>query len=110
MAPGGEFGAPETDSRINFANGYWGRKVYVAAGSRIILSGDGADRLTDILRENFAPGAADSVYREVVWFSRFKRAAQTMDFSSVESDALRRQAESKMWMGGGSPEAFAPAS
>ena len=42
------------------------RKVYVAAGSGIILSGDGADRLTNILRENFAPGAADSVYREVV--------------------------------------------
>ena len=76
-------------------------------GVTLLWSSDSADQILNISRENFAPGAVDSAYQEVVWYFAIRRTNRTMDVSRAEFDLLRRKAESKMQMGGANPEAFA---
>ena len=82
------------------------RQVCANAGSNVIARGDGADKILNISREYFAPGAADSEYLEVARLSLFKRTDQKQGIPVVESDLLRRKAEFRMLMGGASAKAF----
>ena len=49
----------------------------------------------------------DATYQEVVEFMKPKRAARTMETSSMEFDLLREKAEAGMGMGSGAPDEFA---
>ena len=69
----------------------------------------GAEKISDMLRDHFAPEAADSAYREAAWFLQFKRTDQTADVCLVGFDALRRKAESQMQMSGATPESLVAA-
>ena len=69
------------------------------------MDGAGAEEILTILRDHLAPEAADSAYRGVVRFLQFKRAGLTIDVHTVGFDLLRRNAESKMQMGGAAPVA-----
>ena len=46
----------------------------MAAGSSVIMEGGGAEKISTIPRDYFAPEKAGSVYRGVVRLSQFKRA------------------------------------
>ena len=52
-----------------------------------------------LLRNYFAPAAADSVYQEVIRCSHLKRASQTTVENLVRFGLLRRNAASEMHMG-----------
>ena len=63
----------------------------MAAGSDIILSGDGADQILNILREYLAPGAVDAVYQQVLRLLQLKGTDRAMDVFRAVFDALRRK-------------------
>ena len=42
------------------------RQVGMSAGGEIILNGDGADQVLNVLRKYFAPGEGDAIYRKLV--------------------------------------------
>ena len=66
-------------------------------------------RIMQLLRDYFAPAAADAANQEVARFLHFESTGQTMDGYTARCDLLRRKAESKMQMGGDFPEVFASA-
>ena len=60
------------------------RQACVSATSEHTLNNDGADRISTILHEHFAPDAVESVYPAVVRLLQFEGSGQTMDvFSSL---------------------------
>ena len=82
----------------------------MAGESDVIAGPDGAKRISELLRDYFAPEALDSVYQEVVRFSQFGRAAQTTDGFLVRLDLPHKKAASKKQGGGWAfPEVFASA-
>ena len=78
----------------------------MAAGSDVISDGGGAGKTLNISREYLEPEAVDSAYQWVARFSQFEEADQTTDVLLVEVDSLRRKVESKLRLGGASPEVF----
>ena len=79
-------------------------RVHCAQGVHL-----GAQQISRILRERFAPGASDAVYKEVAKFMNFKCADQTMEVCLMELDVFRDKAEARMAMGSGFPDEFASA-
>ena len=75
----------------------------MAAGSDIILSGAGKDRILHFRRKYFASGWVGSVNREAVRPPQFGRTDQTADVFSAEFDLLRSEAGDKMQIGGVPP-------
>ena len=73
----------------------------MAGESDVIAGPDGAKRISELLRDYFAPEALDSVYQEVVRFSQFGRAAQTTDGFLVRLDLPHKKAASKKQGGEG---------
>ena len=69
----------------------WKRHVCVSAGSEIVLNGDGADQILNILREYLAPGAVDAVYQQVLRLLQLKGTDRAMDVFRAVFDALRRK-------------------
>ena len=76
------------------------RQACVSATSEHTLNNDGADRISTILHEHFAPDAVESVYPAVVRLLQFEGSGQTMDVF-FEFDVPCRNAESEMQAGGG---------
>ena len=93
MAPSDQFRSREV--------GAVAREVCMAGESDVIAGPDGAKRISELLRDYFAPEALDSVYQEVVRFSQFGRAAQTTDGFLVRLDLPRKKAASKKQGAGG---------
>ena len=82
------------------------RRVCLAAGSHVITNDDGVERALAILRDYFAPEAANSAYHEVARLLQCKRTAQTMGVCLAECAALRRKSQHEMRMGGSLSETF----
>ena len=80
------------------------RKVCLAAGGDYLDNQDGVGRILGILRNYFAPDAADAIHRQVVRFTHFRRAEQPIDEYIAEFDLLRRKSAPKMEAGAGFPE------
>ena len=76
----------------------------MAAGGDVAMNHDGVKKISVSLRDFCAPGAVDSVRREVARFSQFKRTGRTMDEYMAQFDVLPRKEGSEMQMGGASPE------
>ena len=74
----------------------------------VIMKNDGANRIPHISDEHFAPDAIDAIY-QVVRSLHLKRANKTVEVFFVESDVLRRKAESSMQMWGSFPAEFVSA-
>ena len=79
------------------------RRVCLAEGSNVLDRGDGAAAILNISRDHFAPEAADAIRRQVMRFTRFCRADQSIAEYIAEYDLRRRQAGSEMEMGGWFP-------
>ena len=98
-APGYKFGPGEVgfgvirqiDTRL--------RQDCMAAGSGVIADGDGAEKISTVLRGYLAPEAADSANQEVVRCLQWRRTGQTMDSFTVDLDFCRCRAESRTRMG-----------
>ena len=75
------------------------RQDCMAAGSGVIADGDGAEKISTVLRDYLAPEAADSANQEVVRCLQWRRTGQTMDSFTVDLDFCRCRAESRMQMG-----------
>ena len=73
-----------------------------------MLDSDDATRIKILLNDNFAPGAAYSVYQQVARAQQVERTTQTTGEFSVRFDSLRREAASKMQLGGAFPEICTP--
>ena len=71
------------------------------------MNGEGAENVSDALREYLAPAAVDPILQEAVRFSRPERTKQGTDVCAVEFDTLRGKAESERQMRGASPKQFA---
>ena len=84
------------------------RQVCLAAGGHFLDNQHGVARILDILRNYFAPDAADAIHQKVVRFTHFRRAEQSIDTCTAEFDLLRRTAASKLNMGPGFAEQFIP--
>ena len=82
------------------------RKVCLSVGRDVIDNLDGAEQISRILRERFAPDAIDSIIQVVAKFTFFRRANQNTDAYITEFETLRGKAESRMAMGSGFPDAF----
>ena len=82
------------------------RRVRLAEGGDILDRGDGASKILNILRNYFAPDAADAVRRQVVRFVRFRRTDQPIDEYAVDFGLFRRKAEPAMETGAGAPDQF----
>lgn len=82
------------------------RQVCAAAGSDVIMDGNGEGGMLSILRDYFAPGAPGPVYQEVARSLQLGRTDQTTREYSVQFDGLCRIAESKMQIDGAFTEAF----
>ena len=125
MGRGGSFSnyAEEVELRYQVANldpakrasapilkmGTVARRVCIPAGSDEIVDQEVMMRITQLLRDYFAPAAADAANQEVARFLQFERTGQTMDGYMARFDLLSRKAESKMQMGRDFPEVFASA-
>ena len=68
----------------------------LSSGGGQLGDNDGATRMLEILRNYFAPEAADSICQEVVRCTQYRRAGRPIDEHIVAFDSLRRKAESKM--------------
>ena len=55
------------------------REVCFSVGRNVIDNLDGAKQILKILRGRFAPDAIDSIFRDMVKFTFFKRTEQTAD-------------------------------
>ena len=86
------------------------RQVCLAEGSAILDHNDGVAKISDIMRNYFAPGAVGAIRRQVTRFTRYRRTDQSIDEFVVALDLPRRMAESGMEMGTGSPEQILPIS
>ena len=83
------------------------RQVCLPAGGGHLDDQEGVTRFLEILPNFRASGAAGAIYRQVARLTQYRRAEQFINEFIVESDLLRRKAESKMDMGSGYPEQFA---
>ena len=81
-------------------------QVCLAGAGDILDRSDGVAKISDVLRNYFAPEAADAIRQQVMRLMRFRRTDQPIDEYIAEFDLLRRKAESKMEMGAGFPEPF----
>ena len=70
------------------------RKVCLAAGKDVVSNIDGVAQISRILRERPAPDAIDSIFQDIMKFSRFKRPGQNMDTFPVEFDMSRQEPRS----------------
>ena len=82
------------------------REVCAVAGSGRKIDPGGAMRITQLSNHYFVSDKADSVYQVLPPSLHFERATQRTDEYSVCSDLSRRKAESRVQMGGASPETF----
>ena len=82
------------------------RSVFSAAGSGQLLEQEGVQKITHVLRDYSAPGALDSVYRDVAHFLHSERVARTMGDYVARSYLLQRKTEARMQMGGPFPGTF----
>ena len=82
------------------------RRVSMPAGNEVVSTNGGAAQVLNILRKHVAPDAVDAAYQEVARLLRLRRTAQWAEASPFEVAALRRKAESRIQMGGVSPETF----
>ena len=82
------------------------RKVCLSVGRDVIDNLDGAEQISRISRERFAPDAIDSISQDMVKFLYFKRTEQTMDTYITEFEILGGKAESRLLIGFGLPGAF----
>ena len=74
------------------------RQVCIAGGSDISDHSDGGSKLSDILRNCFAPEAVGAIRQQVMRFTRFRRTDQSIDEYIAEYDLLCWKAERKMGM------------
>ena len=81
------------------------RKVCLNVGRGEIDNLDGADQISQMLRERFAPDAIDSMCQDMVKCMYFKRTVHTMDTYITEGEMLRGKAESRLLIGSGFPDA-----
>ena len=77
------------------------RQVCPAEGSDTSGRGDGVSGNLDISRSHFAPEAADAIRRQVIRFTNYRCAVQSVNEYFAECDLLRRMAESEMATGAG---------
>ena len=84
------------------------RQVCPSAGGYCLGNRDGVARVLDILGDYFAPEAADAIHQQVTRFTQYRRANQSIREFTVEINFSRREVGSKMEMGAGFPEQFAP--
>ena len=75
------------------------RQVCLADGSDVLGRSDGVAGIWVLLRNNFAPEAADEIRRQVLRFTRFRRTDQSIDESTAAYELLRRKAEPEMGTG-----------
>ena len=80
------------------------RQVCPLEGSDILGHGDGVSKISDVLRNYFAPEAVDAIHLQVTRFMRFRRTDQPVDEYIAEFDLFRWKAESRMEIGAGFPE------
>ena len=73
----------------------------------ILETAAGPNKLYEFRGNDLRKMRFDATYQEVVEFMKPKRAAQTMETSSMEFDLLREKAEAGMGMGSGAPDEFA---
>ena len=66
----------------------------------MIAGHKGVGKITELSRDYFASGAADSVSQAALRSLRFQRAAQTTDEFLARQELLRSKDESEMQMGG----------
>ena len=83
------------------------RQVCPAEGSDTSGRGDGVSGNLDISRSHFAPEAADAIRRQVIRFTNYRCAVQSVNEYFAECDLLRRMAESEMATGAGFREGSA---
>ena len=55
------------------------RMVCLPVGRDVFDNVDGAEQISKLLRESFAPDAIDSIFRDMAKFRCFKRADRNMD-------------------------------
>ena len=73
------------------------RQVCATSGKGLIMNNDGVQQILRILRDHFAPDAADAIY---------KRACQTTDAFLLGSDVPLHTAVARVVMESGFPEEF----
>ena len=85
------------------------REVCMTAEKDVVGNLDVAEQILKISGERFAPDGSDIIFQDVVKFMYFRRANQEMDTYLLEFDVLRQKGETRMLMGAGFPNDFAPA-
>ena len=80
----------------------------MAASKGRVGNNDMGQRILAILRERSVPAAIDSIYQDVVKFTNSERTDQSANTYLMEFDMLREKAESRMVIGSGGPDEFAP--
>ena len=73
----------------------------------ILETAAGPNKLYEFRGNDLRKMRFDATYQEVVEFMKPKRAAQTMETSSMEFDLLLEKVEAGMGMGSGAPDEFA---
>ena len=84
------------------------RKVCAPAGKDVVGNLDGAEQILEIPRERLAPDAIDTEFQDVATLMGSKRTDQDMDTYLLKFDMSRQKAETRMLMGAGFPDEFAP--
>ena len=85
------------------------RQARPHAGGDASMNVQGAEKVVNILCENFAPDAVDSIFQDAARFLQFEMTDQRTAATLAEFDKLRCGAESKIQMDGAAPGQFAPA-
>ena len=83
------------------------REVRMTFGADKQPERDGFVAMLTALKNYYAPGSMDVVYREVAHYSNSRNPAQVADKFRVKFDLLRREAEGRMREGETSPDAAA---
>ena len=65
------------------------------AGKDVTGNFDGAEQISEISRERFAPDAIDNVPQDVAKFMFIKRSAQNMGAFLMEFDMMRQNAKAR---------------
>ena len=84
------------------------RQVCLSAGGSYLDNRHRVARILEILGDYFAPEAAGAIHQQVTRFTQYRRANQSIREFTVEINFSRREVGSKMEMGAGFPEQFAP--
>ena len=82
------------------------RQVCMTSEKGRIMNDDGVHQITRFARDRLAADAVDAIYQDVVRLTRYERAGQTTDVLSLEFDALRHKAGTRMATEGGPSEEF----